>query len=172
MGDGGIVTTNDDALADKLRKLRVHGGEKRYYHQMVGGNFRLDTLQAAILTIKLPLLNEQHEGRIKNAHRYDSELKGVTPPKIKEGYYSIYNQYTIKSKNRDTLKAHLDESEIGNAIYYPIPLHLQECFSELGYKEGDLPNAEAAAKEVLSIPVFAELTDEQQTDVLNAINAS
>ena len=156
--------------------MRVHGGHARYYHDVVGGNFRLDSIQAAILSVKLPHLEAQHDGRQKNAAFYDSHLTDqVGKPKIGaalEGQSRmIYNQYTIRVKDRESLQAHLTEYTVGNAIYYPVPLHLQECFKELGYKEGDLPHAELAAKEVLSLPIYPELSQDQLSYVAEVINS-
>ena len=172
-GDGGIVTTTNPELAETLRIMRVHGSKPKYYHHVIGGNFRLDPLQAAVLMVKLPFLDGQHEGRRKNAQYYVNNLSSdYTSPIVKEGNYMIYNQFTIRSSKRDQVEEKLKEYMIGNAIYYPVPLHLQACFSELGYKEGDLPESERAAKEVLSIPVFPELTQEEMkytVDVLNSI---
>ncbi|MGC6367733.1 MAG: DegT/DnrJ/EryC1/StrS family aminotransferase [Candidatus Marinamargulisbacteria bacterium] len=169
-GDGGIVTTNDDELGEKIRLLRTHGAKERYYHDHVGGNFRLDPIQAAVLCIKLPHLNSQHEGRRKNADFYNTQLNNVVTPIEKDGNWMIYNQYTIRTKKRDELIKHLSSHNIGNAIYYPLPLHLQKCFDYLGYKEGDLPHAEQAAKEVLSLPVYSELSTEQLDYVIDKIN--
>ncbi|RAP28303.1 transcriptional regulator [Candidatus Marinamargulisbacteria bacterium SCGC AG-414-C22] len=163
-GDGGVVTTNDEVLYNKIKSLRNHGEVTRYHHQFVGGNFRLDTIQAAILNIKLPLLDAQHEGRRRNGQFYNEQLGGKYQiPVIHEKCQTIYNQYTLKVENRDEFQAHLNKHHIGNNIYYPIPLHLQECFESLGYKEGDFPVAEKCAKQVISLPVFSELTHPQLT---------
>lgn len=162
LGDGGAVTTQDAALAAKIRSLRNHGESKRYYHDMIGGNFRLDALQAAVLSIKLPYLEAHHQGRQKNAAFYNQQLKdAVVTPYVKTGYRSIFNQYTIRTKQRDALQQHLNAKQVGNAVYYPVPLHLQECFKYLGCKKGDFPESEKAAAEVLSLPVYAELNQEQ-----------
>ncbi|RAP29454.1 transcriptional regulator [Candidatus Marinamargulisbacteria bacterium SCGC AG-343-D04] len=170
-GDGGAVTTNDEELYQKLKSLRMHGETQRYHHKFIGGNFRLDTLQAGILSIKLDYLNKQHEGRMKNAEYYNKHLHpSVIKPFINEKCTSIFNQYTLQSKDRDTLKSYLTDHTIGNNIYYPIPLHLQECFHYLNHKEGDFPYAEKAAKEVLSIPVFSELSTDQLDYVIHHIN--
>jgi len=171
-GDGGMIVTDDDALAERCRILRVHGGQPKYYHKMIGGNFRLDALQAAILAVKLPHLDAWSQARRDNAERYAELLADadVTLPKIADGNVSIFNQYTIRvSRDRDGLIDHLRSRGIGCEIYYPVPLHLQECFADLGGKVGDHPLAEAAAREVLSIPVYPELTDEQQRTVATAI---
>ncbi len=167
-GDGGMITTDDDELADRLFKLRVHGGRQMYHHEMVGTNSRLDALQAAVLSAKLPQLDRWTEARRHNAAAYDRDLAGVpgiTTPVEEAGNRHVYNQYTIRCHRRDELKKHLDQAGIGNAIYYPVPLHLQPCFSELGGREGDLPVTEQAAREVLSIPVFPELTEAQRDQV-------
>lgn len=171
IGDGGIVTTNDPALAKKMELLRNHGAQQRYYHHMVGGNFRLDTIQAAVVLVKLPTLNDQHEQRRQNAAYYDKHLTGnIKKPVVKSNCYSIYNQYTLRTSNRDKVLAALQASKVGHAVYYPVPLHLQECFAYLGYKEGSIPEAEKASKEVFSIPVYAELTDKQKQYVCDVLN--
>ncbi len=170
-GDGGIVTTNDDELGEKIRLFRMHGAKEKYFHDYVGGNFRLDPLQAAVLCVKLPHLNRQHDGRRNNASYYNQHLKTVKTPKEANGNYMIYNQYTIRTSKRDQLMAHLNSANIGNAIYYPLPLHLQKCFAHLGYKEGDLPEAESAGKEVVSIPVYSELTEAHLKYVIEKINS-
>lgn len=178
-GDGGMMTTNDDELAYMLRILRVHGGERRYYHRVVGLNSRLDALQAAVLRVKLPHLDGWSEGRIRNAKRYndlfnEAELTQVVAlPFERENVRHIYNQYVIRvlQERRDELKEFLAENGVGTDIYYPVPLHLQECFRFLGYKEGDLPEAEKAAKETLALPIYPELTEEQQHYVVEKIGA-
>lgn len=172
-GDAGLVTTNDESLAQTIKLIRVHGAEKRYHHKLVGGNFRIDPIQAAVLSIKLPFLNQQHELRRKNAEFYKSHLLGgVQQPIIKENYYMIYNQYTIRSKNRETLIEKLVKHHIGHAVYYPIPLHLQECFAYLGHQKGDFKNAELAANEVLSLPIFSELEESELRYVCEIINTN
>ena len=169
-GDGGIVTTNDDELAEKCRIMRVHGSKPRYYHHVIGGNFRLDPLHAAVLSVKLPLLDTQHEGRRKNAALYNQELgDSVVTPFVSENNYMIYNQYTIRHSKRDALKSHLESKKIGCMIYYPVPLHLQDCFSELGYKKGDCPITEQVVNEVMSLPVFPELTNDELHYVIDSI---
>ncbi len=169
-GDGGLVTTNNDELAEKIRILRQHGSKPKYYHKIIGGNFRLDTMQAAVLLEKFPYLEEWHKGRQKNAEYYNEHLKDVVDTPFVESYnIMIYNQYTIRTPLRDELQDKLNEANIGNAIYYPVPLHLQECFAYLGYKGGDLPESEKAAKEVVSIPIYPELTDEQMDYVIRVI---
>ena len=172
-GDGGIVTTQDPELAEKLRCMRTHGAQKKYFHDMVGGNFRLDPLQAAILLVKLPHLDAQHQGRRDNAAYYDANLSdAIGKPVVAEKMTTIYNQYTIRTANRDAIQKALNEAKIGNAVYYPVPLHLQNCFANLGYSEGDLPHAELATKEVVSIPVYPELSDAQKDYIVSVINAA
>ena len=175
-GDGGLVVTNDDELAEKVRMLRVHGSKPKYYHHLVGTNSRLDALQAAILRVKLPHLNEWTLARQKIAARYDELLGDIAA--IKLPYRApdrthIFHQYTIRVLNgqRDALRRHLKEEGIGTQIYYPLPLHLQPCFRSLGYKEGDLPESERASHEILSLPMFPELTDEEQEYVVREIKA-
>ena len=172
MGDAGLCLTNDDDLAAKLRQLRVHGENPKYFHKWVGFNSRLDTLQAAVLLVKLDHLEGWSEARRKHAAYYDEALEnvdGVITPYIDPKAVSIYNQYTLICERRDDLLKHLQAKEIGCAVYYPLPLHLQECFSSLGYKEGDLPTSEALAQQVLSIPVHPDLTKEQQDFVIESI---
>ena len=185
-GDGGMVVTNDEELNEKLRKLRGHGSKPKYFHKIIGGNFRLDALQASVLITKLKYLDEWSEKRRENADYYDQKLgdseqkeNGSLKPPIPiyksngDKNYHIYNQYTIrtqKSTQRDRLRSYLKENDIGTEIYYPLPLHLQECFHYLGYKEGILPVSEQTAKSVLSIPIYPELTKVQQDYVLNKIN--
>ena len=178
-GDGGIVTTGDDAIAARLRMLRVHGERERYKHQAIGWNSRLDALQAAVLRVKLPHLDAWSRGRIANADRYDRLFRDaglvdsgrvVLPTRAPWGGH-IFNQYTIRVKDRDALGEHLKARGIGWAIYYPIPLHLQECFASLGYKAGDFPEAERAAREVLSLPIFPELAPAQLEQVVSEIAA-
>lgn len=171
-GDGGMVTTNSEELAEKIRILRAHGSKPKYYHKAVGGNFRLDTIQAAVVLAKFPFLELWHKARQENARYYDEHLSDVvTTPYVSPGNRMIYNQYTIRTPDRDELKGKLDQAGIGNAIYYPVPLHLQECFVYLGYKEGDLPEAERAAKEVISIPIYGELTMEQKEYIVETIKS-
>jgi dTDP-4-amino-4,6-dideoxygalactose transaminase len=174
-GDAGLVTTNDAALAKRMRLLRTHGMEPRYYHHLVGANFRMDALQAAVLRVKAPHLAAWTDGRRANAARYRSlfhaaGLDGVIalpiePPDRRH----IFNQFVIRTAERDALKRHLDEQGIGNEIYYPVPFHLQPCFADLGYRDGDFPHAERAAKETLAIPIYGELTADQQAFVVSAI---
>ena len=169
-GDGGLITTTDPVLADTLMKLRNHGAQERYYHEMVGGNFRIDAIQAAILSVKLPYLEEQHVLRQENGHFYNTQLANyVQIPHVQEGFRMIYNQYTIRTPKRDALHAYLNTHKIGNAIYYPLPLHMQKCFAHLGYKQGDFPESEKASAEVLSIPIYSELSQEQKVQVVDAV---
>lgn len=176
-GDGGMVVTDDEALYKKLMYLRMHGSERKYYHSMVGGNFRLDALQAAVLRVKLRYLDAWTEARRRNAEHYgrlfaEAGLAGaeVTLPSIRQDRH-IFNQYIIRAKDRDALRAYLGEQGIGAEIYYPVPLHLQECFQELGHKEGDFPVSEEAANSTLAIPIYPELTEEQRTYVVDRIQA-
>lgn len=171
-GDGGMIVTQDEALAERLRRLRTHGGSKRYYHEEVGTNSRLDTLQAAVLLAKLPHLGRWSEARRKVAARYSEELEGVGDlvlPKVDEANEHIFHQYTIRTGRRDALLEHLRERGIGCAVYYPTPLHLQPCFADLGYRAGQFPEAERAAREVLSLPIYPELGSEAQGQVIEAI---
>jgi dTDP-4-amino-4,6-dideoxygalactose transaminase len=170
-GDGGIVVTNTEENDTALRKLKAHGGLSEYHHDLVGFNSRLDTLQAAILLVKLDYLDDWSSGRIGNAAFYTRafEESKVKTPKIEEFAYHIFNQYTILVENRDALKEHLLQNSIGCKIYYPLPLHLQECFKHLGYQEGDFPVAERTAKQALSIPIFPQLTREEQEVVVDRI---
>lgn len=171
-GDGGIITTQSAELNQKLVTMRVHGAENKYFHQTVGGNFRLDPIQAAVLVVKLKHLEEQHKNRQKNAAYYNEKLtQNVIKPKVSDGNRMIYNQYTIRTEKRDALQEALSNKKIGNAVYYPLSLHVQECFKDLGYKEGDCPESEKASKEVLSIPIYSELTDDQKDYVIDTINS-
>jgi dTDP-4-amino-4,6-dideoxygalactose transaminase len=171
-GDGGMMVTQQDELFDRLMKLRTHGSRKTYYHEMVGYNSRLDTLQAAVLQAKLPHLEGWSAARRANAAFYDAALADVAEivtPYIDSANTSIYNQYTIRVKNRDALQAHLKAQGIGNAVYYPLSLHLQMCFAYLGYSQGQFPESERASTEVLSLPVFPELTPAQRDEVVVAV---
>ncbi len=164
LGDGGMIVTQDEELADKLAQCRNHGSKPKYYHKWVGGNFRLDTIQAAILLVKLKYLDEWSQRRRENAAKYGelfANVEQVTTPIIRDYNTTIYNQYVIRVPRRDELLAHLKENDIGCAIYYPLSLHQQECFASLGYNKGDFPVSEQAAGETLALPVYTELTDEQ-----------
>ncbi len=174
-GDAGLLTTDDEAIAHEVRLLRNHGAEPKYFHKRVGGNFRLDAIQAAVLRVKLPHLNEWTRLRQRNADRYDrmfneAGLIGrVTIPARPAGRVHIFNQYIVRVPDRDRVRAHLERAGIGTEIYYPVPFHLQECFASLGYGPGTFPAAEAAARETLALPIYGELTEEQQRAVVGAM---
>jgi len=172
-GDGGMLVTDNDALAERCRILRVHGSEPKYYHKFIGGNFRLDAIQAAVLRVKLKHLDAWSEGRRCNAATYDRLLADlpITRPVIYPHNQSIYNQYTIRipGGRRDAVQKRLGEMGVGTEIYYPLPLHMQACFAYLGRKTGDFPVAEQAALDVLSIPIYPELTSEQMQAVAGAL---
>jgi dTDP-4-amino-4,6-dideoxygalactose transaminase len=178
-GDGGMIVTQDDAIAERLRRLRVHGGAKQYFHDEVGYNSRLDALQAAVLSAKLPHLAGWSAKRRENAAYYDqafAELArsgAITTPFVAPENESIFNQYTLRvpGGRRDALQAFLKDRGVGTSIYYPLPLHLQPCFAYLGYKQGQLPESERAAKEVLSLPIFPELTRTQLDEVVAGVLA-
>ena len=186
LGDAGMVVTNDEGLNTRLRLLRNHGAEPKYYHEFIGGNFRLDPIQAAVLSVKLPYLDRWHQARRTNAERYDrlfsdSKLseKGrvISPVSVQakeEGLLDhIYNQYVVRVTGglRDPLKNFLSEAGIGTEVYYPVPFHLQKCFKHLGYEEGRFPETEKAAREVLALPIYPELTPEMQEHVVDRIVA-
>lgn len=181
-GDAGAVTTDDEALADRIISLRDHGSRKRYYHEEIGANSRLDAIQAAVLRVKMPHLLQWNSDRRERAGVYDRLFAGsgllktgaassapVTLLKTRPEAEHIYHQYVVRVKRRDQLKAFLSDRGIGTQIYYPVPLHLQKCFAYLGYAPGDLPETEAAAAEVLALPMFAELREEEQQHVVEAI---
>ena len=174
-GDAGLVTTNDPLLSRELRLLRNHGAEPKYFHKRIGGNFRLDALQAAVLRVKLPHLAAWTEGRRANARRYDELfnadglLDHVVLPVEPAGSHHIFNQYVIRVPNRDRVREHLTRRGIGTEIYYPVPFHMQECFASLGHRPGDFPHAERAAAATLAIPIYGELTIEQQQAVVAAV---
>jgi len=162
-GDGGLVTTNSKTLAEKIKILRDHGQSPRYFYKVIGGNFRLDSIQAAVLNVKLKYLDEWNEKRRRIAALYDEIFADspVARPKAASNNFSTYNQYTVTVPRRDELQKFLGENQIGSAVFYPKPLHLQECFSDLGYRQGDMPVAERLCGEVLSLPIYPELTEGQ-----------
>jgi dTDP-4-amino-4,6-dideoxygalactose transaminase len=179
-GDAGLVATNDDELADRIRTCRQHGMRERYFHDFIGGNFRMDSLQAAVLKAKLPHLDEWSAARRRTADIYSEEFTArdlvnqVTLPaepwrNSGAANHHIYHQYVIRTEHRDALREHLARKQIGTAIYYPVGLHQQACFSYLGYRDGDLAETERAAREVLALPIYPELTREQQAYVVDAI---
>jgi len=193
-GDGGMVTTNDPELADRVKLLRNHGYRPKYYNKVVGGNFRLDAIQAAILSVKLKYLDQWTEKRQQNAARYRelfkqaelsirpsavsragdpslSELAGVILPEEAPNRRHIYNQFVIRGGRRNELMTYLKERKIGTEIYYPVPMHLQECFADLGYQAGDFQESERAADETLALPIYPELTDEMMSTVVETIEA-
>jgi len=171
IGDGGMIVTNDEQLYKRLCMMRNHGSEPKYYHSFVGGNFRLDPVQAAALLVKLPHLDDWSEARRRNAAYYNSKFEGtaVQTPYISNDCVSIFNQYVIRVPKRDETIAHLRNNTIGCEIYYPVPLHLQVCFEYLGYKEGDFPESEKAASKVMALPIYPELTDEMKDYVVETI---
>lgn len=170
-GDGGMILTNNENLAERLKVLRVHGSKPKYYHSVIGCNSRLDAIQAAILLVKFKCLDKWNEARRQNASTYDSLFSStdvLTP--YSEGFnYHIFNQYVIQVSDRDGLKAYLKEEGVGTEIYYPVPLHLQECYSDLGYSVGDIPVSEQTARQALALPVFPELNDEEQKQIVKLI---
>jgi len=176
-GDGGVVITQDDDLAERLRVLRMHGSKPKYYHKFVGGNFRLDALQAAVVSVKLAHLDDWTAGRQSNADRYrrlfdDAGLVSngtVGLPQVAPNRRHIYNQFVIRVPKRDELRAYLGENNVATEIYYPVPLHLQECFAYLGHKPGDFPESEKAAVETLALPIYPELSDQQAARVVECI---
>jgi dTDP-4-amino-4,6-dideoxygalactose transaminase len=171
-GDGGLVTARDEAFGEVISKLRVHGGRQMYHHEMVGTNSRLDALQAAVLRVKLPHLDGWAEGRRQNAALYDEMLSGldqVQTPVTEAGNHHVYNQYTLRVHQRDELREYLGDRGIGTGLYYPLGLHLQECFRTLGGKPGDLPVTETLTREVVSLPIFPELKEGQVAEVAGAI---
>jgi dTDP-4-amino-4,6-dideoxygalactose transaminase len=173
-GDGGLLTTEDDARAAQLRMLRAHGSRVKYHHDVIGGNFRLDALQAALLRVKVPHLSAWTDARRANAARYralfaEAGVKDVVLPVEPEDRTHVFHQYVIRTSRRDALRAYLAERRIGTEVYYPVPLHLQACFSALGYKPGSLPHSEQACLETLALPIFPELLEAQQRAVVSAI---
>ena len=171
-GDGGLITTNDKALADSMAMLRVHGSQVRYLHEAVGINSRLDALQAAVLQIKMKYLDQWNEGRRRNAERYQrlfaqtKHVDRVVLPPTAPGNFHVYNQFTIRAPKRDALRTFLKEKGVGTEVYYPLPMHLQNCYRDLGYQKASFPLSEGAAEEVMSIPIYAELTESQQSYVV------
>jgi len=170
-GDGGMVVTNDAQLAQKIELLRKLGAQPKYFHKVIGYNSRLDTLQAAILEVKLKYLDEWSKKRREHAKIYNEAFKGldIITPKEESFNYHIYNQYTIAVKNRNELEEYLKKNEIGHDVYYPLPMHLQECYKDLGYKMGDLPISERCSKRVVSLPIFPELVKEEQDFVIEKL---
>jgi dTDP-4-amino-4,6-dideoxygalactose transaminase len=171
-GDGGMMVTQDERIATRLKRLRMHGGAKQYFHDEVGFNSRLDALQAAVLRAKLPHLAAWSARRRANATYYDRAFAGladVRTPYVEPANESIYNQYTIRVERRDELQSFLKERGVGTSVYYPLPLHLQPCFAYLGYREGQCPEAERAAREVLSLPIYPELTTSQLDEVIATV---
>ena len=173
-GDAGMCTTNDPDLAQRLKILRVHVGEPKYYHALIGGNFRIDEIQAAVLNVKLTHLDEWSRRRQENAAFYDAEFRAAREARIglpvaRAGYRHIYNQYVIRVPQRDAVRKYLSDCGVGSEIYYPVPLHLQECFAYLGYRAGDMPESERAAKETIALPIYPELTREQLAHVVNCV---
>jgi dTDP-4-amino-4,6-dideoxygalactose transaminase len=171
-GDGGMIVTNDAARAEKLRCLRGHGSKPKYYHKMIGGNFRLDAIQAAVVSAKLPHLDEWTAARQRNAQRYD-RLFGqaslpVVLPKVAADRH-IFNQYVVRVSERDELQAYLQKRGVSTEVYYPVPMHVQECFTYLGYRAGAFPESEAAAKETVALPIYPEVTDAQAEFVVECI---
>ncbi|MBF0351624.1 MAG: DegT/DnrJ/EryC1/StrS family aminotransferase [SAR324 cluster bacterium] len=181
IGDGGMIVTNDSTLAQYLVYLRNHGANPKYYHKFIGGNFRLDPLQAAVLNVKLPHLDQWHQQRQRNANRYielfskagiaEVALPAAVYQTHKISNYHIYNQFMIRVPQRDELRQFLQSQQIVTEVYYPVPFHVQECFSYLNYKSGDFPESEKAAREVLALPIYPELTEEMQAHVVQQIKA-
>jgi dTDP-4-amino-4,6-dideoxygalactose transaminase len=176
-GDAGMCVTNDAALAERMEILRVHGGKPKYYHAFIGGNFRIDELQAAVLNIKLKHLDAWSAGRQRNAAYYDSAFArarvadAVQTPRAAPGARHIYNQYVIRTRDRDALRSHLASAGVGTEIYYPVPLHLQQCFAYLGHHAGEFPQSERAAAETLALPIYPELAEAQLQYVVDSIAA-
>src|SRR5882757_10711037 len=175
-GDAGLCTTHDAELAERMRVLRVHGGKPKYFHALIGGNFRIDELQAAVLRVKLKYLDGWTEGRQRNAAYYDAAFAAaglgakLRTPHAVAGYRHIFNQYVVRVQRRDALRARLTERSIGSEIYYPVPLHLQKCFAYLNYRAGDFPQSERAAEETLALPIYPELDQAQLAYVVATIS--
>ena len=178
-GDGGMVVASDENRAELLARYRNHGSKPKYYHQYVGGNFRLDTLQAAVVTVKLKYLDEWTAKRQSNAKRYEKLFKDAGLDQVGLPVYSddpavsrhIFNQFVIRVEERDALRAHLQENGVSTEVYYPVPLHLQDCFVDLGHKDGDFPHSENAATHTIALPIYPEVTDEQAAYVVDQISA-
>jgi len=171
IGDGGMVVTNNEKLAVKMKVMRDHGQNPTYYYNFVGGNFRLDAVQAAAILVKLPYLDKWSQARRKNAEYYNKRFAdtAVQTPYVRSDCVTVYHLYVIRVSDRDKLMEHLRENNIGCGIYYPMPLHLQKCFEYLGYKKDDFPESEKAANEVLALPIYPELTDEMKDCVVKAV---
>jgi len=171
MGDGGMVTCNSKELEELIHMLRIHGGRPKNYHAALGINGRLDTIQASILIKKLGHLDDWCDKRRQKASYYTEKMKGfdLVTPKIMSFNKHVFHQYVIRVKERDRLMEHLQTNNIGCAVYYPVPQHLQECMADLGYKEGDMPETEMAAKETLALPIFPEITEEEQDCVIESV---
>jgi dTDP-4-amino-4,6-dideoxygalactose transaminase len=172
-GDGGMVVTSDESFAEKVKMLRLHGWKKKYHPEIIGYNSRLDTMQAAILLVKLKYLSGATEKRCEHAARYDKAFDGtgIKAPAVREYAYHIYNQYTISVGNRVELMTVLKEKEIGHEVYYPLPFHLLECYREMGYKKGDFPVSEKASESAVSIPIYPELTQAEQKEIIEAVKS-
>jgi len=173
MGDAGACVTDDEALAVRIRQMRLHGQSDLYRHETIGGNFRIDAMQAAVLSLKLPKLDGWADARRANAARYNDALSDlpITLPRELDHKFHVYNQYTIRTDRRDELRAFLGQRGVGCNVYYPLALHLQPCFAYLGGKAGDCPVSEKASAEVLSLPIYPELTDAQLDEVIEAMRA-
>ena len=175
-GDGGLCSTSSESLAERMRMLRNHGSRQRYYHEEIGWNSRLDSVQAAVLNVKLPHLRGWNEARRERACYYHKLFReagiaegAVTLPAVRDEAFHIYHQFVVRAQKRDELRRHLTEQRIGSEVYYPVPLHMQECFAYLGYKEGDFPESERAAREVLALPIFPELTRAEQERIVATV---
>jgi dTDP-4-amino-4,6-dideoxygalactose transaminase len=174
IGDAGAILTNDSALFEQCRKVRVHGSGHTYFHETIGGMFRKSAVQAAALGVKIKRLCEWNDGRVRNAKRYNELLAGanVVTPTVDEGNFHIYHQYTVRVQNRDAVKQKLADAGVGSGVFYPLGLHLQECFKYLGYGAGDMPETERANREVLALPIYPELTDEQLVHVAKTLRSA
>ena len=173
-GDAGMCVTNDAALAERMEVLRVHGGKPKYYHALIGGNFRIDELQAAVLNVKLPHLDDWTAARQRNGAFYAAAFaraqlgSALRTPHVQPGVRHIFNQYVVRAADRDALRQHLSDAGVGTEIYYPVPLHLQQCFAYLGHRRGDYPLSEQAAAETLALPIYPELTETQLQYVVDS----